>query len=49
MNKNCGIMVNVSRSIIYSDKSTNFEESVRKSALNIQKEMEQILLNNKII
>ena len=43
MNKNCGIMVNVSRSIIYSDKSTNFEESVRKSALNIQKEMEQIL------
>ena len=49
MNKNCGIMVNVSRSIIYSDKSTNFEESVRKSALNIQREMEQILLNNKII
>ena len=49
MNKNCGIMVNVSRSIIYSDKSTNFEESVRKSALNIQKEMEQILLHNKII
>ena len=46
MNKNCGIMVNVSRSIIYSDKSTNFEESVRKSALNIQKEMEQILLHN---
>ena len=49
MNKNCGIMVNVSRSIIYSDKSTNFEESVRKSALNIQKEMVQILLYNKIL
>ena len=49
MNKNCGIMVNVSRSIIYSDKSTNFEESVIKSALNIQKEMVQILLYNKIL
>jgi len=49
MNKNCGIMVNVSRSIIYSDNTTNFEDSVRKSALNIQKEMEQILLQNNII
>ncbi|RPG64613.1 MAG: orotidine-5'-phosphate decarboxylase [Flammeovirgaceae bacterium TMED290] len=49
MNKNCGIMVNVSRSIIYSDNSTNFQDSVRKSALNIQKEMEQILLLNNII
>ncbi len=29
MNKNCGIIVNVSRDIIYNDNSESFEKNVR--------------------
>lgn len=43
MNNNCGLIVNLSRSIIYSDSSINFEKIVRKKARNIQLEMSSYL------
>ena len=49
MNNNCGIIVNVSRSIIYSDSSSNFEEIVREKALEIQKIMSDLLKSKGII
>ena len=49
MNDNCGIIVNVSRSIIYSDSSSNFEEIVREKALEIQKIMSDLLKSKGII
>ena len=44
MNENCGILVNVSRDIIYSDSSELFEDQVRKKALEYKIEMESILI-----
>ena len=49
MNDNCGIIVNVSRSIIYSDSSNNFQEIVRVKALEIQKIMSDLLKSKGII
>ena len=49
MNNNCGIIVNVSRSIIYSDSSNNFQEIVRVKALEIQKIMSDLLKSKGII
>lgn len=43
MNNNCGLIVNLSRSIIYSDSSINFEKIVRKKAHSIQIEMSKYL------
>ena len=43
INDNCGIIVNISRDIIYSDSSTSFELKVRDKALEYQNEMESIL------
>lgn len=43
MNDRCGLLVNSSRGIIYADSSKNFAEAAKKSALNIQKEMADIL------
>ena len=44
INDNCGIIVNISRDIIYSDSSTSFESKVRKKALEYQNEMKSILI-----
>ena len=49
INDNCGIIVNISRDIIYSDSSTSFELKVRDKALEYQNEMESILDNKDII
>jgi len=49
MNDNCGIIVNVSRSIIYSDSSNNFQEIIRVKALEIQKSMSDLLKSKGII
>ncbi|PDH45729.1 MAG: orotidine-5'-phosphate decarboxylase [Rhodothermaeota bacterium MED-G18] len=49
MNKNCGIMVNVSRSIIYCDGSINFDQAVRLSAMKVKSQMEEILFSNGIL
>jgi orotidine-5'-phosphate decarboxylase len=43
MNKDCGLLVNSSRGIIYAGNDENFAEESRKSALQIQKEMAILL------
>tara|TARA_B100000809_G_scaffold149964_1_gene147472 strand:+ start:6416 stop:7231 length:816 start_codon:yes stop_codon:yes gene_type:complete len=43
MNKDCGLLVNSSRGIIYAGKDQNFADSARNSALEIQKEMAILL------
>jgi orotidine-5'-phosphate decarboxylase len=43
MNKNCGLLVNASRSIIYASNGTDFAEKARQEALKLQKEMEILL------
>ena len=43
MNKDCGLLVNSSRGIIYSSNDENFAEAARNSALKIQKEMSILL------
>jgi len=39
MNKDCGLLVNASRAIIYAGEKENFAEEARKVALEYQKEM----------
>jgi orotidine-5'-phosphate decarboxylase len=43
MNHDCGLLINSSRSIIYSSNDLNFASSARESALKIKKEMEAFL------
>ncbi|WP_421764637.1 orotidine-5'-phosphate decarboxylase [Ekhidna sp.] len=43
MNKQCGLLINSSRGIIYSDSSEQFAEAAGKSARKIQMEMAEIL------
>ena len=43
MNKQCGLIVNVSRSIIFASKDTNFAEKAKEEALKVQNEMEKLL------
>lgn len=49
LNNRCGLIVNVSRSIIFADSSINFETTVRKETLKIQLEMLEILKNHQLI
>ncbi|MDQ3051955.1 MAG: orotidine-5'-phosphate decarboxylase [Bacteroidota bacterium] len=43
MNKECGLLVNSSRSIIYASSGLDFADSARQEAAIIQQEMEQLL------
>lgn len=43
MTKDCGLLINSSRGIIYAAKDENFAEAARNSALKIQKEMSILL------
>jgi len=43
LNKKCGLIVNSSRSIIFSDHSENFATSARKKAIEIKESMKIIL------
>ena len=43
MNKECGLLVNSSRSIIYSGNGVDFAQKARDSALKIKLEMETLL------
>jgi orotidine-5'-phosphate decarboxylase len=43
MNKDCGLLVNASRSIIYASKGKDFAEKAREEALKMQEEMEMLL------
>jgi len=43
MNKDCGLLINSSRSIIYAGNGENFAENAREAALKIKSEMENYL------
>jgi orotidine-5'-phosphate decarboxylase len=43
LNKECGLLVNAARSIIYAGDGIDFAEKARAEALSLQQEMEQIL------
>jgi orotidine-5'-phosphate decarboxylase len=43
MNKDCGLIVNASRSIIYASNDENFAEAARAEALNVQQQMKEEL------
>lgn len=45
MNKQCGLLVNSSRGIIYSDNTENFAKAAGNAARAIQEEMAEILAN----
>jgi len=49
MNKDCGLLVNSSRGIIYAGNDENFAKKSREEALKIQKEMAILLNKFKII
>jgi orotidine-5'-phosphate decarboxylase len=49
MNSQCGLLVNASRSIIYADVTSSFDEAAREEALKIQKEMAGYLAKAKLI
>ncbi len=49
MNDNCGILVNASRSIIYSSSGTDFENSAHDSAKKLKDQMENLLREKQII
>ncbi|RYE20137.1 MAG: orotidine-5'-phosphate decarboxylase [Sphingobacteriaceae bacterium] len=44
LNKDCGLIVNASRSVIYASSGRDFAEAARAEALKIQQEMEAELL-----
>ncbi len=49
MNKECGLIVNSSRSIIYADITEKFDEAAREKAIEIRDEMSVYLKKQKII
>ncbi len=49
MNKDCGLLVNSTRGIIYASKEKDFAEKARVEALKLQQEMEKELLKAEII
>jgi orotidine-5'-phosphate decarboxylase len=49
LNKECGLLVNSSRAIIYASNTTDFASKAREAALAMQQEMEIILQENNII
>tara|TARA_B100000902_G_C27270439_1_gene895983 strand:+ start:82 stop:903 length:822 start_codon:yes stop_codon:yes gene_type:complete len=48
-NMNCGLLVNISRSIIYAGSDVNFKDKMRATTLTIQCEMESLLKDGKIL
>jgi orotidine-5'-phosphate decarboxylase len=49
MNKKCGLLVNSSRGILYSDNSMRFADAARTKAMQLQKQMESLLLEANLI
>jgi orotidine-5'-phosphate decarboxylase len=49
MNKDCGLIVNASRSIIYASNGVDFAEAARAEALNLQQQMQVELEKGGII
>lgn len=49
MNETCGLIVNSSRGIIYASGESDFAETARQNALELQQQMEQHLMDHKIV
>lgn len=49
INKDCGLLINSTRDIIYASKGTDFAEAASQKAQAVQKEMENLLLENKFL
>ena len=49
MNKDCGLLVNSSRGIIYASEDEDFAHTAREKALALQQDMEKELIKNKLI
>lgn len=49
LNKNCGLLVNSSRQIIYASSELNFADEARKEAKKVRDEMAEILQNAGLI
>ena len=49
INQSCGLLINMSRAILYANSGTDFATYSRKVCLKIQKKMEVILRDKKII
>lgn len=49
LNSKCGLLVNSSRGIIYADNTERFADAAKQKAMQLQKEMEQILLTAGLI
>lgn len=47
MNKDCGLLVNATRSIIYASNGKDFAEKAREEAIRMQQEMKVLLKENK--
>ncbi|MGN0002230.1 MAG: orotidine-5'-phosphate decarboxylase [Sphingobacterium composti] len=49
MNKDCGLLVNSTRGIIYASSGKDYAERAREEAIKLQKEMEQELIHAGVI
>ncbi|MCD4664255.1 MAG: orotidine 5'-phosphate decarboxylase, partial [Bacteroidales bacterium] len=49
LNKQCGLIINSSRGIVFSSQGKNFAEKAGEKAKEIQQQMEKILANNNLI
>lgn len=49
LNKQCGLLINSSRGIIYASQGEDFAEKAREEALKLQKEMESILISAQLV
>lgn len=49
INKDCGLLINSTRDIIYARNGTDFANAASKKAAAVQKEMENLLLENKFL
>lgn len=49
MNKKCGLIVNASRSVIFASTGPDYAEAAAKEAASMQKQMEALLSNHKVI
>jgi orotidine-5'-phosphate decarboxylase len=47
MNKDCGLLVNSSRGILYASSGKDFAEKAREEALKLQQQMKVLLAGNK--
>ena len=47
MTKECGLLINASRSILYASDGLDFAEKAEEEAKNMQLEMKELLNNNK--